>query len=93
MTHVQYCHSNNRLSFLKISHVINFYFTFCRPEKGPAITFGMCLPASCPTDVLTTLINEQIAQKVKNVSINILQNSCQFQEDITEWRTLDKVTM
>ena len=93
MIHVQYCHSNDRLSFSKLAHGINVLFSFYRPEKGPAITFGMCLPASCPTDVLTTLINEQIAQKVKNVSINILKDSCQFQEDITEWRTLDKVTM
>lgn len=56
-----------------------------------AITTGLCLPASCSVTLIESIINETLASK--KILYQIPKSTCQFEEDATDVRTLDYVTM
>lgn len=58
-----------------------------------AITFGTCLPAVCSVDLLEPIINKLIADKVGNVSLKWNSARCQMEENYSELKTIDKITL
>lgn len=63
-----------------------------RPKNGKAITFGMCIPAVCSMDFLQKLL--KIDDLVDGmVSIELAENTCQLEEQITKLKTIDWYTM
>lgn len=59
----------------------------------PGFSFGFCLPAVCSVDHIEHIFNEITNTNVHGVSMNILKNTCQKEETISEFNTLDLIAM
>lgn len=64
----------------------------------PPINFGLCIPAVCPLNILEPMMNGLIQKKlqplgVNGVSVKLLENTCQIEENDTKLKTIDKFAM
>lgn len=66
-------------------------YNLLRAANQLAITTGLCLPSACSIKVFERIINEILASK--KVLYAIPESTCQFEEDASDVRTLDYVTM
>lgn len=65
-----------------------------RIDVGPSISIGICLPITCSVDHLEFIVNQVIQTKaINNVSVKILENSCQFGESASNSKDIDLATM
>lgn len=63
---------------------------FFRPKSGFGISFGVCVPAVCSFDLLQQKFNKTINEQV---SIKLLHDSCQLEEQMTAIKSVDWATM
>lgn len=62
-----------------------------RPKTGSALVFGLCVPAACSMDFLQDHFKiNQINNE--NVSIKLLEDSCQLEESVSTWTSIDWFT-
>lgn len=66
----------------------------CRPDGMEPIQFGICVPAFCSVEILEPIIKEMIWQAVgMDVSVQIPEKTCQFEEKDTTLKIIDKYAM
>lgn len=70
-----------------------FFSILIRLDVGPSISIGICLPAVCSIDHLESLVNKIIQKKPSNITVTIPRRSCQFEENATDWNSLDYSAM
>lgn len=54
-----------------------------------SISLGLCLPAICSTDHLEFIINDLLRAKSSSLLFTIPKNSCQLEENGSDYRTID----
>lgn len=69
-----------------------------RPGGIPQINFGLCIPAICPLNILEPMMNGLIQKKlqplgVNGVSVKLLENTCQIEENDIKLKPIDKFAM
>lgn len=64
-----------------------------RIDVGPSLSIGLCLPASCSTAHLELIVNNILREKSSTLMLKIPKNTCQFEENATDVRTLDCIAM
>lgn len=76
---------------VKISVIL---YLFKRFHDKSTISFGICLPAVCLVDNLEYVINKVIQGKFDDdIIVEIPKQSCQFEENRSEFNTIDWITM
>lgn len=68
------------------------------PTGIPPINFGLCVPAVCTVEMLEPQINQLIQAKLQSynvgkVYVKLLENTCQFEENASKLKTIDKFAM
>lgn len=83
------CKDHSRLSLVKMC------FAYFRPDKGIAITIGVCLPTVCSLEFLEPFVNDYIHTKTSNVTMKLLGDTCQFQDGASfkNLTIIDEVTL
>lgn len=61
-----------------------------RSKSGKALTFGICIPAVCSLDFIQDYLKITNSEKIP---LKLLENTCQLEEQASELKTLDWVTM
>ncbi|XP_055304016.1 uncharacterized protein LOC129569308 [Sitodiplosis mosellana] len=62
-------------------------------SNGLGFKFGTCMPATCSLHLLEPIINDKILKNGSIISVKFPENTCQFEETASEFRTIDTVTI
>lgn len=78
------------ISFCIENLLIRFH---CRPKNGQTVTIGICLPDICSPIQITKKVERVIGLMFKNLTFDMLERSCQFEENFNQFTAADCITM
>ncbi|XP_031634993.1 O-acyltransferase like protein-like [Contarinia nasturtii] len=64
-----------------------------RPKTGKAINIGICLPDVCSPNLMRKKVERIIGLMLKNITFEIQESTCQFEENFTHVTAADWVTI